>query len=126
MDLGTVIESTCYVWMVSEIALIVFRRAKDTSDVRDAGSVIWLNVGIYGSLAVSLAFAFSGFGTVDFHRHVLAWIGLVLIVLGIIVRWTAILTLRRYFTVNVVIQANHQIVKSGIVQRQLLLPINDN
>ncbi|MCJ7498442.1 MAG: isoprenylcysteine carboxylmethyltransferase family protein, partial [candidate division Zixibacteria bacterium] len=40
--------------------------------------------------------------------------GLVLIVLGLIVRWTAILTLKKYFTVDVSIQSNHKIIDKGI------------
>jgi protein-S-isoprenylcysteine O-methyltransferase Ste14 len=34
--------------------------------------------------------------------------------LGLIIRWTAILTLRKYFTVDVSILEDHKIVKKGI------------
>lgn len=43
-----------------------------------------------------------------------AYTGLCLVVLGLVVRWTAILTLRRYFTVNVAIRKNHKIVDKGL------------
>jgi len=34
--------------------------------------------------------------------------------LGLLIRWTAILTLRKYFTVDVSILPGHQIVKKGL------------
>ena len=40
-------------------------------------------------------------------------IGFVLIVYGLVIRWLAILTLRRYFTVNVAIHVDQIIVKTG-------------
>jgi protein-S-isoprenylcysteine O-methyltransferase len=100
--------------MASEIALTIFRRAKDTSSIRDASSITWLNIGIYGSLAISLTLAFSGYGTIDFQRYLFAWVGLFLIIAGIMIRWSAILTLRRFFTVNVAIQDHHRLVKTGL------------
>jgi protein-S-isoprenylcysteine O-methyltransferase Ste14 len=100
--------------MASEIALIVFRRAKGASDIRDASSIAWLNIVIYGSLAISLTLAFSGYGIVDFHRGLLAWTGLFLILAGIVLRWWAILTLKRLFTVNVAIHQHHHLVKIGV------------
>jgi protein-S-isoprenylcysteine O-methyltransferase Ste14 len=40
--------------------------------------------------------------------------GLVLIVVGLVVRWTAIITLRKYFTVDVSIVSDHKLVITGI------------
>jgi len=114
MSYGVLLQSVCCLWMASEIALIVFRRAKASSSVRDASSVKWLNAAIYGSLALSLTLAFSGYGFVGFHRRLLAWAGLILIISGIFIRWWAIFTLRRLFTVNVAIHAHQRIVKTGI------------
>jgi len=38
----------------------------------------------------------------------------ILIVIGIVVRWFAILILRKYFTVNVAIQKGHVITQTGL------------
>ena len=43
----------------------------------------------------------------------LPWFGLFLIIAGLAVRWTAILTLRKYFTVNVAIQPGQHCNHSG-------------
>lgn len=39
--------------------------------------------------------------------------GLVLFVLGLIIRWTAIIHLGRFFTVNVAIAKDHQLITTG-------------
>ena len=40
--------------------------------------------------------------------------GIVLIIVGLAVRWAAILTLRKYFTVDVAILSDHKIVMTGL------------
>ena len=41
-------------------------------------------------------------------------VGLGLLVLGLVVRWSAILTLGRFFNTKVAIQVGHRIVRSGL------------
>jgi protein-S-isoprenylcysteine O-methyltransferase Ste14 len=41
-------------------------------------------------------------------------LGIVLIIAGLAVRWTAILTLRKYFTVDVAIINDHKVVMTGL------------
>ena len=41
-------------------------------------------------------------------------LGMVLIVAGLAVRWVAILTLRKYFTVDVAISSDHKVVMTGL------------
>jgi protein-S-isoprenylcysteine O-methyltransferase Ste14 len=41
-------------------------------------------------------------------------LGIVLIVAGLAVRWLAILTLRKYFTVDVAIREDHKVVMTGL------------
>jgi protein-S-isoprenylcysteine O-methyltransferase len=114
MNIGVLLMWVGIVWAGSEILLAVFRRsgARDTS--HDAGSMAFLNVVIYGSIALAIFIASSGVGMIHGASQILAWTGLDLILLGLIVRWTAILTLRQYFTVNVAIQPGHYIVRKGM------------
>jgi protein-S-isoprenylcysteine O-methyltransferase len=42
------------------------------------------------------------------------WVGLVLILLGQGLRWTAILTLKKFFTVDLNIASDHQLVRRGV------------
>ena len=51
------------------------------------------------------------------HSAVIACGGLVLIVLGLALRWIAILSLGRMFTVDVAIVRGHHLVTTGIYQR---------
>ncbi len=100
--------------MASELALLILRRSKQRDQNRDSGSVVWLNLTIYGSLSLAIAFAVSGIGHLQDYFFLLPWIGLFLIIVGLGIRWTAILTLRRYFTVNVAIQSGQRVIKSGL------------
>jgi protein-S-isoprenylcysteine O-methyltransferase Ste14 len=42
------------------------------------------------------------------------WVGIALILIGIVIRAAAILTLRRYFTVQVTIQDSHELIDRGL------------
>jgi protein-S-isoprenylcysteine O-methyltransferase len=101
-------------WMGSELLLIVFCRVASAKDNRDAGSIVWLNAVIYGSIILAVLVSFTSIGLVRNARPALAWVGLVLISIGLVIRWLAIITLRRFFTVQVVIQDDHQISRNGI------------
>jgi protein-S-isoprenylcysteine O-methyltransferase Ste14 len=47
------------------------------------------------------------------HGRVLAIAAVILFVAGLILRWWAIITLGRFFTVNVTIEKNHELVERG-------------
>ena len=114
MNIGTIILVVSAVWVASELMLILFRRSDDRAKSHDSGSMIWLNAVIYGSVTVAVFVGYSGVGIIPGFPLTLAWIGLVLILVGLAIRWAAILTLRQFFTVNVSIQPNHRIVRTGL------------
>jgi protein-S-isoprenylcysteine O-methyltransferase Ste14 len=100
-------------WVASELAVMVIRRARGgTSSGRDRGSLLVL----WGLITASTVAAsmLRGVRATRIGSDWAFWIGMALIVLGIIVRWVAIVTLRRYFTVSVAIQEGHQIIDHGI------------
>ena len=78
------------------------------------GSIKWLNIIIYTSVAFAVSFGLLGIGLIHNALSIIPLIGLSFIVVGLIIRWTAILTLRKYFTTNVVIQSDHRIIKTGL------------
>ena len=47
-------------------------------------------------------------------RNLMFWLGIALILTGIVFRATAILTLRRYFTVQVTIAEQHELIERGL------------
>ncbi len=114
MNIGTIILAVSTVWIASELMLIVFRRSDERAKSHDSGSMIRLNVVIYGSVIVAVFVGNSGVGIIPGIPLTLAWIGLALIVMGLAIRWAAILTLRKFFTVNVAIQPDHRIVQTGL------------
>jgi protein-S-isoprenylcysteine O-methyltransferase Ste14 len=103
----------CTFWIVSEILLLVLRRSKKDSLDKDLGSIKRLNLAIYISIAAGIFISFTKYGNVHISHFVLVLAGFFLILLGLVVRWLSILTLHRYFTVNVAILKDHVIVQTG-------------
>src|SRR5664279_388200 len=114
MNFGFLFLIICIIWITSEIMLIVLRRSKNDSQDHDMGSIKWLNITIYTSIILAVTFRFTGIGQIHKAISIVPWVGLSFIVVGLIVRWIAILTLRKYFTTNVAILSDHRIIKSGI------------
>jgi protein-S-isoprenylcysteine O-methyltransferase Ste14 len=102
------------VWFLSEILLNRLLRsgAADAKD-RDKGSLgfLWLTIGVANILGVF----FSIFIRVPLSQAIaVPFSGLLLIVAGMIIRFMAIRSLGKYFTVDVTIRADHKIKKDGM------------
>ena len=114
MNIRTAIIAISLVWIVSEIVLARFKRSgsattgQDKSSLRILWSTIILGIVIGNLLAIYRA------GTVSTGSYYFAISGLVLIVVGLVVRWIAILTLWKYFTVDVSIVNEHRLVNTGL------------
>ena len=54
------------------------------------------------------------YGTIINFGQAVYYVGLSLIILGILIRWTAIFKLKKVFTVKVSIQQDHKIIDTGI------------
>ncbi len=101
-------------YFVSEIGLQIFRRAKSGAGrTEDGGSlaVLWLVI----SASMFLAFNFQV--TLPQARWPwLPWVnvlGIVLTLAGLAFRWYSIIYLGRFFTVNVAIAADHELIDTG-------------
>jgi protein-S-isoprenylcysteine O-methyltransferase Ste14 len=114
MDIGIVVFSVSMVWLASEILLAFLLRAKPTDIRRDDSSqkILWIVIVISGSAGIF--FGVQRLGHVGASSAAFQIAGVVLIVLGMVLRWTAILTLRRQFTVDVAITGHHQLVTWGV------------
>jgi len=112
--LSTILLTVVVLFPASEIALARFKRARpQISRLEDRGSLrlMWLAITIGVSLAVAaswLTFC-SGSGSLWLLRS----LALSLMVAGLALRWVAILSLGRFFTVDVAIQADQSVVESG-------------
>jgi protein-S-isoprenylcysteine O-methyltransferase len=103
------------IWLGSEIVLARVTLSKtDKAKSLDRSSLrfLWLIIGV--SLAAGIYLGSRGIGLIPNGSLAISVTGLVLIFLGLAIRWTAILTLRRHFTVNVNIGDSHQLIDTGI------------
>ncbi len=102
-------------WLISEVVLGVARRAKQVyARVSDRGSLVLLWVVISISVTSGACLQFVELGRMRLSPGTSRLVGLGLIVLGLVVRWSAILTLGRFFNTKVAIQVGHRIVRRGL------------
>lgn len=114
MTLAVVLWVVVALFPISEIALAALKRSKrGSAEARDQGSmrVLWIAI----TLGVGSAIAAQWVISARLHApaHTVRLLALVLILAGLAVRWAAILTLGRLFTVDVAIQPNHSVVQTG-------------
>ena len=108
MNHSTVLALVSAVWVALELMVAIISRRSGVNHDRGSHTLLWM---------LLVATIFTG----AFLRHQplgqmpdLFWLGIALIVIGMIIRATAILTLRRFFTVQVKIQESHELIDSGI------------
>jgi len=90
-------------------------RAGQDVNLDQGSSTVWdvANVLEAGGLAAG----FFGVAKIGSSATALAAGGLGLLVTGLVIRWTAIRTLGRYFVGTVTIQSDHQLVRHGLYRR---------
>ena len=98
-------------YFFSELVLALTRRSREKTVSKDANSlrVLWIVIGLCIWLSIQAQSLWP--------RAVLPpWcvsIGVALFVVGMVLRWYSIIHLGRFFTVNVAIAADHQLVETG-------------
>lgn len=103
------------IWLVSEVVLGRMTRSKDAdSQQKDKSSLRLLWITLIVAMTVGIYLGLHGIGYIAAGSRVVSIVGLVLVVLGMVIRWTAIVTLRRYFTSNVSIREGHELVNRGM------------
>ncbi len=114
MNLRTIILIVSFVWIISEIVLARLKRSDTAGKKQDKSSlrILWSTI----ILAITSGYLLALFrvGTILAVSYYAAIAGLVLIVVGLIVRWIAILTLWKFFTVDVSIVNEHKLVNTGL------------
>jgi protein-S-isoprenylcysteine O-methyltransferase len=98
---------------ISEVGLSIFKRAKSSATSVDAGSIRLL----WTVIVISIAAAIVAANVVPAARaqaliDLRPW-WFALCVLGVVIRWWAIIHLGRFFTVNVAIASDHHVVDDG-------------
>ena len=103
-----------WVWIASEFLLqVVTPTSRNTGQIKDRGSLLLLLPVIFASTWWAMWYG-------DVHPHTMLggahWLrtaGLVLLILGLAIRWTAILTLGTSFSTNVAIHAAQTLRTTG-------------
>ena len=102
------------IYLVSEILLNLTRRSRSktgTKQDRSTLGIIWLVIAVSVTAGIFVARNFRA-GALP-HGRMFASVGVVLLVAGLILRWWAIITLGRFFTVDVTIERDHELVERG-------------
>jgi protein-S-isoprenylcysteine O-methyltransferase len=102
------------VYMISEVLLTVTRRSRSRTGTKQDKStlgVIWLviSVSLIAGINVAKLWPVAALP----QGEMFAYVGVVLFVAGLLLRWWAIITLGRFFTVDVTIEKDHELVERG-------------
>jgi protein-S-isoprenylcysteine O-methyltransferase Ste14 len=109
--------AACLIWNVPEMIGAIKQKAKVSrkeASIQDRGSLgiliglQWVGIALYFLLAWLFQAA-----AISWHRTALFLIGIVLILLGVALRWYAIWTLGRYFTRDVAVSTAQKVVQNG-------------
>lgn len=101
------------VYLLSELLLTVTRRSRGDGVRQDRSTLRMLWIVILTSIAAAQLAAANWRGATFPHKPLVAVIGVVLFVAGLALRWWSIVTLGRFFTVDVTIAKDHELVDSG-------------
>jgi protein-S-isoprenylcysteine O-methyltransferase Ste14 len=102
-------------WPISEIILAFIKKSKG-SKTHDQSKKSFLAIWVVISLSLTIVFISQGraLTRLPLSDLLLARIGLFLIVLGLIVRWSAIRTMGKFFSVSLTVQEKHKIIDHGL------------
>ena len=115
MNLARIVQIVNFVWLFSEVVLVAFtRRNLRSAQPRDRGSrtVLWCMIAM--GIAAGTAAQFVSAARIRVPVPWLFGVALSFLVVGLIIRWTAILTLGRFFSTSVAIRQDHRLVQTGL------------
>src|ERR1700679_716300 len=115
MTLAKLFTILYWVWVASEVLLQVFTRTgRGKGEIKDRGSLVLLLLVIFASIWAATWYRDTHGRTMLVDPHLLRIAAMVLLVAGLAIRWTAILTLGRSFSTNVAIHATQTVHKTGL------------
>jgi protein-S-isoprenylcysteine O-methyltransferase len=107
-----VFAAVAIVWGSSEIFISTRMRSRGAGTRRDSGTLQVVLIVAYASVGVAIYIAMADGGYIA--RFTPAGVlGLALLIAGMAIRAYAILTLRRFFTVDVAIFKDHRLIRTG-------------
>ena len=115
MSLSLVWQLLFYGWFASEILVgVVTRTKRSGGKVQDRGSLLILWIVIATSITACQWFSETHAPNMFGGANALKTAGVIVMVIALIIRWSAIFTLGKSFSSNVAIQDSQQIVRAGL------------
>jgi protein-S-isoprenylcysteine O-methyltransferase len=102
------------VYLISELLLTVTHRSRSRTGTKQDRStlfVVWLVIMV--SVAAGIYVAKNWPAAALPHHRSFMFAGVALFVTGLFLRWWAIITLGRFFTVDVTIEPDHELIERG-------------
>ena len=102
------------VYLISELLLTVTRRSRSRTGTKQDRSklrAVWLVIVVSLMAGIFVAKQWPA-AALPYHRA-FVFAGVVLFVAGLFLRWWAIITLGRFFTLDVTIEKDHELVERG-------------
>jgi protein-S-isoprenylcysteine O-methyltransferase len=100
-------------YLASEVLLTLTRRSRGSGQRQDRSTLRLLWLVVLGSVAAGLFVTWRWPAAALAHSDQWRFAGLILFLLGLALRWWSIITLGRFFTVDVQIERDHRLVDSG-------------
>ena len=104
------------IWIGSEAYNSFRLLARGPEQKKDFGTFIMIWVVVILSVAIAFTSPLFNVPLIMDNQELLTSLGIILIVTGVAVRRLAIKTLGKFFTMNVVIQDDHRLCRSGLYQ----------
>jgi|SRR5271170_2893567 len=115
MDVSAFYRILYLAWVFSEVAILLITRTRTASgNVHDRGSLRILWFVILLSLTLGSYYGETHSHTIDPNTPWAQAAALIPLILGLAIRWTAIVTLGRSFSANVAIHATQTVHKTGL------------
>ena len=120
MSLSTVWKIFYYAWLASEIYIaIATRTRRGTGNVRDRGTMLLLWVVIFSAIFCGIWIGEAqgpnlAEGPMIFGAPWMKFVSLLVLISGLALRWTAVLSLGKSFSANVAIHSTQRVHKTGL------------
>jgi protein-S-isoprenylcysteine O-methyltransferase Ste14 len=115
MSLAILWQVLYYAWVGSEVVIAIGTRTRNSSgNVRDRGTLYLLWAVIFISMTAGLTWSeISSFGSIP-DIHWMRSVALCLFFFGLVLRWSAVVSLGKSFSSNVAIHSTQTVLKTGL------------
>ncbi|HBN09472.1 MAG TPA: hypothetical protein DD435_12755 [Cyanobacteria bacterium UBA8530] len=101
-------------WLLSEIGITAVTFSAKQSKEFDDNSLNVMVGTTMSSVALGIFLWTTKIGDIPIKTHFLPILGLLLMIFGITLRWVAILTLKKYFSINIAVESDHKLIRHGL------------